>query len=173
MDREQFARFAMALKTYYPRDGLLPNNEALNLWFIQLQDLDYKVVELSLNKWVAVNKWPPTIADIRETAANIVLGDAPDWGEGWQQVLKAIGVYGMYRQQDALDSMDDITRQCVERIGWWNICTSENPSADRANFRMMYEATAERQKREMQLPQMTRAQISQIRSAALEDKGGV
>ena len=38
---------------------------------------------------------------------------------------------------------------------------------------MMYEATAERQKREMQLPQMTRAQISQIRSAALEDKGGV
>ena len=76
----------MALKTYYPRDGLLPNNEALNLWFIQLQDLDYKVVELSVNKWVAVNKWPPTIADIRETAANIVLGDTPEWGEGWQQV---------------------------------------------------------------------------------------
>lgn len=172
MEREQFARFAMALKTYYPRDGLLPNNEALNLWFIQLQDLDYKVVELSLNKWVAVNKWPPTIADIRETAANIVLGDTPDWGEGWQKVLKAIGRYGMYRQQDALESFDDITRQCVERIGWWNICTSDNPSADRANFRTMYEATAERQKREMQLPKMTRAQISQLRGAALEDKGG-
>lgn len=172
MEREQFARFAMALKTYYPKDGLMPNSEALDLWFNQLQDLDYKVAELALNKWVAVSKWPPTIADIRETAANILLGETPDWGEGWQQVIKAIGKYGMYRQQEALESMDDMTRQCVERIGWWNICTSENVSADRANFRMMYEATAERQKREMQLPQMTRAQISQMRSGLIENKGG-
>lgn len=173
MTKQEFSMFAMALKTYYPKEALMPNEQAVELWHNQLFDISYEVAQVALNKWVAVNKWPPTIADIRETAANIVFGDTPDWGEGWQKVLKAIGVYGMYRQQEALESMDEITRRCVERIGWWNICTSENPSADRASFRMMYEATAERQKREMQLPQMTRTQISQLQSAALEDKCGV
>ena len=170
MDKEQFARFAMALKTYYPKETLLPNQQAMELWHNQLSDISYEVAQVVLNKWVAVNKWAPTIADIREQAANIITGEIPDWGEGWEQVLKAIGKYGMYRQQEALNSLDEITRKCVERLGFMNICISENISADRANFRTLYETLAERQKRDMQIPETTKVLIQQIKGGMIEQK---
>lgn len=152
MDKKEFAIFASALRTYYPKEGLLPNNEAMELWFRQLQDIPYKVAEIALNKWVATNKWSPTIADIREATAEITGGGIADWGKGWEQVLKAIRQFGMYRAGEAMASFDDLTRATVERLGFRDICLSENISADRANFRMVYEQLAERKKKEAQIP---------------------
>lgn len=172
MNKSEFAAFAMALKTYYPKEELLPNEQAVELWFMQLQDLDYRLAETVLNKWVAVNKWSPTIADIREEAANICAGELPDWAEGWEKVLKAIANYGMYRPQEALESLDAITRLCVERLGFINLCLSENIAADRANFRKIYEAYAERQKRENQMPSSTKERISQLKAAMIAIEGG-
>ena len=172
MNKMEFATLAMALKTYYPKEDLLPNEQAMNLWFNQLQDLDYQLAETALNKWVAVNRWSPTIADIRGEAANICAGELPGWADGWEKVLKAIAKFGWRRQSEALDTMDDITRQCVERLGFVNICLSENITADRANFRTIYEAYAERSKRELQIPASTKARISQYKNAMIEAKGG-
>ena len=57
---------------------------------------------------------------------------------------------------EALDSLDELTRRCVKRIGFQNICTSENVTADRANFRMIYETEAGKRKFENQLPERIR-----------------
>lgn len=163
MDKKQFSLFAMALKTYYSKEEkLLPNNQALELWFQQLKDIPYEVAELALNKWVATNKWSPSIAEIRETAAEIVNGKQPDWGEGWEQVLRAIRQFGSYRVGEALESLDGITRQCVERIGFREICASENISVERANFRMLYEQLLERKKIDNQMPVTLAALIEGI-----------
>ena len=89
--------FAMALRTYYPKEQLLPNQQAMELWYRELCDIPYNVAEAALRKWVATNKWSPTIADLREMAATVTEGEMPDWGEGWEQVLKAIKKYGSYR----------------------------------------------------------------------------
>lgn len=64
MTEQEFAKFAMGLKTYYPRENLLPNRPAMELWYRQLQDLPYEVAETALNKWVSTNKWSPSIAEI-------------------------------------------------------------------------------------------------------------
>lgn len=153
MTKHEFALFAAALKTYYSKEEkLLPNNQALELWFRQLQDIPYDIAELALNKWVSINKWSPSIAEIRETAATITAGEIPDWGEGWEQVLLAIRRYGLYNIPQAMASLDKITRQCVERIGFREICMSENISVERANFRMLYEQISERNKKAMQMP---------------------
>ena len=71
MDKKQFATFAMALKTYYPKENLLPNDKAMELWFKQLQDIPYEVAEIGLNKWVSLNKWSPSISEIRGQAKSI------------------------------------------------------------------------------------------------------
>jgi hypothetical protein len=151
MNKQEFATLAMALRTYYPKENLLPNTQAMELWFQQLQDIPYQVAEAALNKWVATNKWSPSIAEIRESAAEVSHGEIPDWGNGWEQVLIAIRKYGSYRISEAMESFDPITRQCVERLGFKNICMSENISTDRANFRMIYEQLSERKKRESQI----------------------
>lgn len=152
MDKNEFSMFSMALKTYYPRENLLPNTQAMELWFKQLQDIPYQVAEVALNKWVAVNKWSPSIADIRAEAAEIKNGEAPDWGEGWESVLDAIRRYGSYRVDEAMTSFEPVTRRCVERIGFLNICQSENIAADRANFRTLYEQLAEKEQKHRQMP---------------------
>lgn len=70
MDKVQFAKFAMALKTYYPMQDIIPNQEATELWYDVLNDLDYEIAQQALKKWVMVQKWAPTIADIRQQAEN-------------------------------------------------------------------------------------------------------
>ena len=162
MTKEQFKTFALALKTYYPKEGLLPNSPAMDLWYAQLQDLPYEVASTALNKWVATNKWSPTIADIRSESAEIMAGETPDWGKGWEKVMKCIGAFGYNRQDEALETMDEITRECVKRLGWMNLCLSENAMADRANFRQIYEELAIRKHEKRMIPQSVQDQIAQI-----------
>lgn len=71
MDRKQFAQFAMALKTYYPRENILPNEQSMQLWYGHLKKIPYEVIELALQRWVDNNKWSPSIADIRAESKSI------------------------------------------------------------------------------------------------------
>lgn len=71
MNRQQFGQFAMALKTYYPKENILPNNQAMELWFNQLGDLDYMIAQEVLNNWVRKSKWSPSIAEILKEARGI------------------------------------------------------------------------------------------------------
>lgn len=166
MDKKQFAAWAMALKTYYPREDIIPNDKAIELWFKQLCDLDYNVAELALNIWVSQNKWAPTIADIRQQAAQAVKGEVPDWGEGWNQVQRAIRFYGMYREAEAMASMDITTADIVRRLGYQNLCTSDNEIADRANFRDLYEKITQRTVMQDVLPVTIREKMQAIRIEA-------
>lgn len=171
MTEQEFAKLAMAIKTFFPRENILPNSQALELWYRELQDIPAKVAEAALRKWVATNKWSPSIAELRETAAEVQNGEIPDWGEGWEQVLLAIRRFGSYREREALDSLDPMTRTCVQRLGFRNICMSENISTDRANFRMMYESLAEREQTRQQVALPLQEVISQLRLEATEENG--
>lgn len=163
MTKKEFGLFVMALKTYFPREQLLPNEQAVELWYRQLQDLDYKIAEAALNEWVATQKWSPSIADIRELAARIRFGEIPDWGEGWRNTMKAIRMYGYYRPEAAMESLDDLTRETVKRLGFQNLCLSENQEADRANFRRIYEQLADRNRVQSMIPAAVKEVISKIR----------
>jgi len=167
INKKEFAIFASALRTYYPKEKILPNEQAMELWFTQLQDIPYKVAEVMLTKWVATNKWSPTIADIREQTTILLNGEAKEWGEAWESVLKAISKYGSYRETEALESLDEITRETVKRIGFRNLCMSEELNIDRANFRMIYESRAERARQNSQLP----PRLQEIINTALLERG--
>lgn len=164
MEKREFGLFASAIRTYYPREQILPNKEAMELWFRELQDIPFPVAEAVLRKWVSTNKWSPSIADIRELSANVQNGDIPDWGEGWEEVLRAIKRHGMYNVQGAMDSFSPLTRKTVERLGFRNICISENPMAERANFRQCYEILAKREQTRQQVALPLQDTIKQLQS---------
>ena len=140
----------------------------MEVWYRQLQDIPYQIAELTLNKWVATNKWSPTIADMREQAAAIKNGDKPLWSDGWEEVLRAISKYGMYREAEALQSMTETTRKAVKRMGFKTICMSDNVMADRANFRMIFEQLADRKEKEQQLPVSLTNLIGEIQRKGIE-----
>jgi len=162
MTKEEFATLTMALRTYYPKENILPNTPAMELWYRELQDIPYTVAETALRKWVSTNKWSPSIAEIRETVAQISNGATQDWGEAWEKVLKAVSRYGLYAQGEAMRSLDPLTRKAVERLGFRDVCLSENIATERANFRMIYETLAKREQTEQQMALPLREAISMI-----------
>lgn len=172
MNKKEFSMFAMALKTFYPREGLLPNEQAMRLWFNQLQDIPYKTAEMALNKWVATNKWSPSIAEIRQTASEVTNGDSDTWGEAWEQVLKAVSKYGLYREIEALGSMPPLTQRAVRSVGYRTICLSENIANERANFRMIYEELATKEQKNAVLSDALKKAITESQGKLLEGKDG-
>ena len=162
MDAKEFGKFAMALRTYYPKENLLPNQQAAELWYKQISDIPYDIAEIVLNKWVATNKWSPSIADIREQAAGLTQKPIKDWGDAWDDVRMAVRLYGSYQQKEAMESLDELTRECVKRVGYINICMSENIATERANFRMIYNELANRKKEDAQIPERLKQAICRI-----------
>ena len=162
MTKQEFSKWVMALKTFYPREQLLPNAQAIELWYQELNDIPMQVAEAALRKWVATSKWSPTIAEIREMCVDVKRGDAPDWSDGWAQVQLAIKRFGNYRANEAMASLDPITRETVRRLGFYNLCVSENPNSDRKQFRDTFEIMAKREQMRLQLPIELQGDIKRI-----------
>lgn len=172
MTFDEFKVLVKGMKAVYTAPNFLPDADSVKIWFQLLQDLDYKVLSIAIQKYMMTSKFPPTIAELREAASDVKQGEIPDWGNGWEQVLKAIHHFGMYRIADAMQSFDPLTKQCVERLGFRNICLSENISQDRANFRIIYEQLRERKKKEAQVSLSVKAAALSIQEKNLLLKEG-
>lgn len=152
MNEKEFLAISSVIKAAYPNQGIMPSKESLDVWYGMLKDLDYVPVRNAVQEIIATSKYAPSIAEIREKATQRVTEQVPEWGDAWEEVLKAIRRYGYMQELDALNSMSEITRRCVKRLGWQNICMSENITADRANFRTIYEKEMQSKRTEMQIP---------------------
>lgn len=161
MTRNEFAKIVDAIKTFYPSDKVLPNKQAIQLWYQELSDVPYELAVMSLRKHVSTCKFPPTIAELR---AGIVEATTvcESWSDGWEQFRRAVRKFGYYQQEEALGSMDKITRKVVKRLGWKELCMSENLMQDRANFRMIYEQEMQQAKKAEVLPEDLKQQIESL-----------
>ena len=170
MTQEEFARLVMAIRTYYPKEKILPNKEAMQLWYEQLNDLDYATLSMSLQKWVNTEKWSPTIADLRRLSAEITTPSLDiDAGQSFQEARKMIQTYGRYRREDALANMSPITRKVVERMGYDTMCDCENIEVERGQFTRIFDNLSQRERQDAQLPSKLKELITST-TMKLEDK---
>lgn len=165
MTLKEFGVVVNAIKTYYPKEKILPTKEALGLWYEHLKDIDYDTMQTAVKRWVSLNNWSPTIADLRKMSAEIEGGQLKDWASAWNDVREAIRKYGMYNEEHAMASLDELTREVVRHVGYKRLCLSENIVSDRANFRDIYTDRAELHAREMQLSENLR--LENVRHEAL------
>lgn len=170
MTQEEFARLVMAIRTYYPKEKILPNKEAMQLWYEQLNDLEYATLSMSLQKWVNTEKWSPTIADLRRLSAEITTPSLDiDAGQSFQEARKMIQTYGRYRREDALANMSPITRKVVERMGYDTMCDCENIEVERGQFTRIFDNLSQRERQDVQLPNKLKKLISST-TMKLEEK---
>lgn len=161
MTKQEFMKIAAAINTYYPKDKPFPNNAAMQLWYEEFKDLPYEAVVIGLRRHVNVSKWCPTIAELKDAIVTNVAGEK-DWGEHWEIAVKAIQRYGRYQEEEALASMDPLTRQVVKRLGYKDLCGSENQMQDRANFRMVFEQVVGNEYERAALPTELQEKIALI-----------
>lgn len=102
MTVREFGIFADAIKTYFPRDNVLPTEKAMQLWYSELKDIPYQLAHTALRKYVSTNKFAPTIADIREQVAELNDQNEEELNEtaAWYLVLKAIRRSTYYSEEE-------------------------------------------------------------------------
>lgn len=145
VSKQEFATLVLAMQAMYGEE-FIGTEEVMDVWFALLHDLDYQILSKALQKHMLTNKFKPTVAELREIYADLICPVISDWSEGWEQVSKAIGHYGMYRTEEAMESFDEVTKEAVKRLGFQNICLSENIVADRARFAEIYQAIQQRKR---------------------------
>lgn len=162
MNQREFAYIVMALKAAYKHFSDMDKSQ-VQIWYEMLQDIDYKLAETAVKKYILTNKFPPTIADIRETVSTTVNKETSAI-DAWGEVLKSIQKYGYYNMEQALESLSPKTKTVAQKMGYRELCLSENQMADRAHFIKMYDSFVNREKKNEMLPEGFRKQIEQIGS---------
>jgi hypothetical protein len=123
------------------------------MWHKAFEDQPFSVVFGAVSKYILHQKFPPTIADIREEVIRMTNPQAMKSGEeAWEEVILAIKKFGFYRQAEGIKTLDEPTRRAVMTIGWGNICKSESIGIERSNFYKLYEALNKGQKEKAVLP---------------------
>lgn len=161
MTKQEFMKIAMAIKTYYPKDDLMPSKEALQLWYDALKDLTYEQLNTALRRHVATSKWSPSIAELREQCVELEVPIA-DWGVAYEELQRAIRNWGWSREAEAMESMSKLTRETVKRLGYQTLCESQDGMADRANFRNIYEQVKSAYKDNQQVQESLRIKLPTV-----------
>ncbi len=173
MDKQQFATLAIGIKSAYPASKILEDNASMDFWYMMLRDISYETAENAVMEHICTNIFPPNIAEIRKLCMERLKAPVLSFDEAWGVVQRAISTYGWYHPQQAFETMDELTLSVVKNLGWSRLCQSENPTADRANFREAYEAKAMALQNNIQLPEFVAKQKALLQEKyipAIEEK---
>lgn len=152
MNKKEFYSISVGIKAAYPRFTFLSTDEEMEFWYTMFKDIDYQVAQNAVMEHISTSSFPPSIAEIRKLCTERCKSPVLSFDEAWGVVQKAIGTYGWRQPQEAYALMDELTASVVKNLGWTQLCQSENPTADRANFREAYEKKAIELQNSMQVP---------------------
>ena len=158
MNLTETAKLLVLISASYPNFEV--NETKVKIWHDLLHDADYRTLQVVVKKIVLENTFPPSIAEVRKAYTETVSPVPMESGKAWLDVKKCIGRYGYHREDEALDSMNDILRECVEVFGWKDLCLSEEPeSVLRGQFFRVYEQIAKRHQERSLLPEKLKEQL--------------
>jgi len=107
-----------------------------------LCDLDPKLLQAVVHQCIAELKFLPAVAEVREMYFRLAgrsgeLAAAEAWGLVLQEIQR-IGSWGKPEFANAT------VAEVVRFMGWRELCMSENPGVDRAQFMRMYDQVVAR-----------------------------
>lgn len=141
--------------TAYPKERAKLGQDEIRsmfeVWPQYLSDLDETLLMAAVQEHVTHSQWLPSIAEIRQAAVSLMRQASPAGQsaiDAWGDVKRAIARVGSYN----VPSFDNpITARVVSRMGWREICLSEDPEGViRAQFERYYNGEMERAERQAQ-----------------------
>ncbi|MFV0519753.1 MAG: replicative helicase loader/inhibitor [Lachnospirales bacterium] len=161
--KKQAAKLVKICVTAYPNSDKFQNEEAVsntvNLWANYFSDDNWRVVAIALQKHIAISKWVPSIADIRELMVDITRPDLLPPDEAWSMVNTWLCSASEYNNVDVFSVFPFIVAETIEACGGKNKLLSlfrEQGSGkaglDKLTFRQLYEPKYQREKQKAMMP---------------------
>lgn len=168
MERDEFKVLVKGMKAVYAQPTFIPDQDAFNVWFGLLGDLPYDVANVAIQKYMISERFPPTIADIR-TKATEILSQSDDFigdMEAWSMVYRAICNSG-YHAVEEFEKLPLPVQRAVgspDNLREWSMAdTKIVDSTVQARFLDSYKVIQKRMKEEAQIPEKIRLMIENIR----------
>lgn len=122
-------------------------------WSIMLAELDPVVAKAAVIKVCRESDFFPSVARIVAAAGELDPRNEklPTAAEAWEEVEQQICAVGIYKPPVF---SCELVRRAARSIGWLQLCSSENPAADRAHFLRLYESMRGKQKEAKEIEQV-------------------
>ena len=160
MTYAEFAKLAANIKTYFPRDNVLPSDRAMTLWYESLKDLDADAVMTGLKKYVLTNKFPPGISDLRSYAVRPAGKEEISETHAWNLVYQALG-NSIGHAEEEFDKLPEVVQRAVHSPGqlreWAKMDIQTVNSVIYSNFLRAYSAAVVRQREDDNMPEYLKA----------------
>lgn len=119
--KETISLFGILIAAYPNFDKFKDDNQVegmVNMWASLFADDDSTIVSLAVKKHIMTNKWPPSIAEIREIMADITHPDLIPPDQAWAAVTDLLYTIGEHNHGDAHRRLPSLIAQTVDAIGW-------------------------------------------------------
>ena len=177
MTAKEFGFLADAIKTYFPRDNVLPTENAMRLWYSELKDIPYQLAHTALRKYVSTNKFAPTIADIREQVAELNDQNEEELNEtaAWYLVLKAIRRSTYYSEEEFVKLPATVQRAVASPKQLWEWATLEDVDGKtltviQSNFQRTFRMEQQRERERNKLSPDVLKLMRPLNNPQIEDK---
>lgn len=155
----KFLKLISAEYNYFLRDlDEETYNLKIQLWKTMLTELDLNTAIICFQKHLCSDygNFAPSISSILKYYSQLKFGIAKDACQAWGEVISVINKYGYYNQEKALKSLDIITREVVEYIGFKEMCLSNNTDLLRSQFKNFYNTIVNRKNQYNSMPNILR-----------------
>ena len=169
MKKSELVDIITVIVMSYPdrfKEDVIPG--MVTAWYAFFKDDDKGAVELAVTKHIASNKWPPSIAEIREAMAEILHPELIPPDVAWAAVVDVM--CGVDQWGYGLPNFPPLIARVVETIGWGHLkelsrgsYAGNKDGLDRVAFMDLYKPAYERARQAASLPSAISAAINKVR----------
>lgn len=176
MEKNEFKVLVKSMKAVYAQPTFIPDQDAFKVWYALLKDLPYNLASMAVQKHMLTEKFPPTIADIRLKASEIIRKQEEEMSEleAWALVRKAIG-NSIYH---AAEEFEKLPESCQIAVGnpanlreWAMMDIERLETVEQSHFIRNYRVAINRIAEEQKLPISFRNTIAEYKREHIKEIG--
>lgn len=172
MEREEFKILVKAMKAVYADPRFIADKDAFDVWFTLLKDISYEQAHIAVQRYMMTNKYPPTIADIREKVMECLRPELQEMSEleAWSLVRNGIR-NSIYHAEEEFRKLPEACQKAVGTPAmmreWATMNADELETVEQSHFIRNYRVAIERIKTDAKLPIDFRNRLEEIKKQAL------
>lgn len=167
MTEQETIKIVTLIVMSYPSSEKFKDETSLKgmvaVWKTIFMDDDARLVEMAVQKHISTNKWPPSIAEVREQMINLTRPYIIPPDIAWAAISDLLHTKDEFGHFDLYAELPEPVARVVETIGWSNLYNlhcgrhrGNKDGMDRVAFMDLYKPAYEREREQAMLPERIR-----------------